>query len=130
MTATARPLAVQVFTPLLIIGGLLMAYLGLAASGYFIPALGLALAAALLWLGRGRPVFTGLMLINQLSGLVLILDLWLGGPLGVHKLDVSGVALLVNLATGGPLMAILSIPLLVSLRFGQALPAWFQARGA
>ena len=67
---------------------------------------------------------------NQLSGLVLILMLWLGDGLGDLKLDIAAAMLLLNLLCGGPLMSILSIGILGSLRVSKQLPAWFHARAA
>ncbi len=128
MHASARPFLAQIFVLLLVASGLFMAWLGLSAAGYFVPALCLLLQALLLWLGRGLSAFTGIMLVNQAAGLVLILVLWLGDGLGHAKLDISGVSLLLNLLCGGPLMSVLAIPLLALLHFDAKLPAWFQAR--
>lgn len=114
--ARTRPARVTVFTVLLILGAAFMAWLGSMAAGYYVPAAVLLIQAALLWTGAGRGLFSLILLINQASGLILILVLWLGGALGDAKLDISGGALLVNLATGGPLMAILAIPLWTTAR--------------
>ena len=130
MKMSVRPLQARIFALLFILCSLFMGFLGLSAAGYFVPAICLLLQAALLWLGRGRALFTWLMLINLASGLVLILALWLGEGLGDLKLDISGIALLTNLATGGPLMGVFAVPLLALLTFGTSLPAWFWARHA
>lgn len=120
-----RPLVVTLFAALLLLAAAVMAYLGLYAPGYLAPAACLLLQAALLQLGRGRAVFVGIMVLNQISGLLLILVLAFGDGLGARKLDVSAVALLLNLATGGPLMGVLSLPLLGLAQFGTSLRGWF-----
>lgn len=120
-----RPLNATLFAGLLALCAMVMVWIGSMAAGYYVPALALLLEAALLWLGKGKRLFEAVLLINQAAGLVLILDLWLGGGLGDLKLDISGVMLLTNLAFGGPLLSLLAAPLLLLLRFGQATPAWF-----
>ncbi|MFZ5670762.1 MAG: hypothetical protein ACOY4K_14830 [Pseudomonadota bacterium] len=125
MDFRSRPLPVLAFTALLGLAALFMAYLGSMAAGYFAPALVLAALAGLLWTGRFRKIFEGVMIANQASGALLILVLWLGGGLGDLKLDIAGVALLVNLAAGGPLLALISMPLLPLMRLKPDLPAWF-----
>ncbi len=122
---STRPLTVTLFAGLLVLAALFMIWLGTMAAGYYVPALALLVEAALLWRGQGRKLFEGVLAINQAAGLLMILDLWLGGGLGDLKLDVSGVLLLVNLAFGGPLLSLLALPLLALLRFGHATPAWF-----
>jgi len=117
----------MLFATLLLLAAAVMAYLGLYAPGYQVPAACLLLQAALLRLGRGKPVFVGIMALNQISGFLLIFVLAFGDQLGARKLDVSAVALLLNLATGGPLMGVLSFPLLVLLRFGSSLRSWFRS---
>ena len=107
-----------------------MAYAGTMAAGYYVPAACLLLQAVLLWQGRAFKLFEWIMLLNQLSGLVLILVLWLGDGLGDLKLDIAAVMLLLNLLCGGPLMSLMSIGILGLLRFNSPLPAWFQARTA
>ncbi len=76
--------------------------------------------------GLARKLFERLLLLNQLTAVVLILDLWLGDALHLPKLDISGVMLIGNMATGGPLLGILAIPLLASFHFRNTLPDWFQ----
>lgn len=125
MDLAARPTLVKLFALLLVLAALGMIWVGTMAAGYYVPALALLLEAALLWLGKGRRLFEAVLLINQVSGLLLILDLWLGAGLGDLKLDISGVMLLANLAFGGPLLSLLALPLLALLRFGRAIPAWF-----
>lgn len=122
------PLLVGLWTALLLLSAALTGYFGLYAAGYFAPAACLLLQAAILWSGRGKPAFVGIMALNQLSGLVLILVLAFGDVLGVRKLDVSAAALLINLATGGPLMGLLSLPLLASLQFSRSGRRWFSVR--
>lgn len=120
-----RPMNVTLFAGLLVLAALVMIWLGTMAAGYFVPAIALLVEAALLWRGVGRKLFEAILAINQVTGLLMILDLWLGGGLGDLKLDISGVMLLANLAFGGPLLSLLALPLLALLRFGQATPAWF-----
>ena len=126
----SRPALVTFFCAALLVCALAMAWVGSMAAGYFVCVVALVLEAGLLWSGRSRRAFEFVLVVNQVSGLLLILDLWLGGGLGDLKLDISGVCLLINLAVGGPLMAVLAIPLILSMRFGARLPAWFAAHAA
>lgn len=130
MKSAIRPTQAALFAALLLASSLFMAFLGMSASGYFVPAVCLFLQAVLLWRGRAFKLFEWIMLLNQISGLVLILMLWLGDGLGDLKLDIAGAMLLLNLLTGGPLMSLLSIAILGSLRLSKPLPEWFQARTA
>ena len=123
----SRPKVVMLFATLLLLAAAVMAYLGLYAPGYLAPAACLLVQAALLQFGRGRVAFAGLMVLNQISGLLLIFVLAFGDGLGARKLDMSAVALLLNLATGGPLMGVLSLPLLGLLQFGSSLRHWFRS---
>lgn len=125
-----RPASVTVYAVLLVLSAIFMAMLGWSASAYYFPAACLLLQALLLWSGRGYGLFKWIVLVNQLSGLVLILVLWLGDGLGSTKLDISGVALLVNLLCGGPLMAIWGATMLPGLRRGRRLFQWFNAQPA
>jgi len=129
-THGSRPTLAKVGSVLLLLSALFMALLGWSASAYYVPAACLLLQAALLWRGRGYRLFKWIVLINVLSGLALILVLWLGDPLGTTKLDIAGVALLLNLLCGGPLMAILGGTMLPALRRGQRLFRWFNPRFA
>ena len=122
-----RPMVVTLFAALQLTAAALTAYFGLYAPGYLVPAACLLLQAALLWLGRGKTPFAGIMVLNQISGLILILVLAFGDGFGDRKLDISAVALLLNLATGGPLMGVLSLPLLGLLQFSSRLRDWFRA---
>jgi hypothetical protein len=122
-----RPLQATVLALLLLLSGLFMAWLGTMANAYFVPAACLVLHAIVLWRGRGLRYFEGVMLANQVSGIILVAVLWLGDGLGELKLDIAGVMLLANLLCGGPLMSVFAVPLLGALRFGNALPAWFRA---
>lgn len=128
MKSAIRPTQAALFAALLLACSLFMAFLGMSASGYLVPAVCLFLQAVLLWRGRAFKLFEWVMLLNQISGLVLILMLWLGDGLGDLKLDIAGTMLLLNLLTGGPLMSLLSIAILGSLRLSKPLPEWFQAR--
>jgi hypothetical protein len=125
MPRQSHPTLVKASAALLVIGAALMALIGWSANAYFVPAICLLLQAALLWRARGYSLFKWILVINQLSGLALILVLWLGGGLGDLKLDIAGVMLLVNLLAGGPLLSILAIALLPSLHRGRRLFAWF-----
>lgn len=130
MTTSVRPLQATLYAPVLLASGFFMAFMGLSAGGYFVPAVCLLLQAVLLWRGRAFRLFEWIMLINQLSGLALILLLWLGDGLGELKLDLAGVMLLTNLLCGGPLMSVLAIAILASLRFSRQIPDWFRSRAA
>lgn len=130
MPTTARPPQVGVYVALLLASALCMALLGWSASAYCYPAACLVLQAALLWRGRGFALFKSITLLNQISGLVLVLVLWLGDGLGYAKLDISAAMLLVNLACGGPLMSILAAPLMPALHRGKRLFQWFHPQAA
>ena len=125
MPMPSRPTPVKVFATLLAISAAVMALIGWAANAYFVPALCLLLQAVLLWRGSGFALFKWILVINQASGLVLILVLWLGSGLGDTKLDIAGVMLLANLLAGGPLLSILAVALLPSLHRGRQLFNWF-----
>lgn len=126
----SRPAAVTAYTVLLVLSAIFMAALGWSASAYYVPALCLLLQALLLWFGRGYGLFKWILLVNQVSGLLLILVLWLGDGLGTTKLNISGVLLLLNLLCGGPLMAIWGGGILPALRRGKRLFQWFIAQPA
>lgn len=115
---------------LLVLGVTLLAVatgiLGLDANGYLVPAAVALVVAALVWLGRARPVLAVLTWTNLASGIVLIVVLAAGDGLGDRKLDVSGVALLTNLATGGPAIGLLAPAILLGLRRGKPLRRWFE----
>ena len=125
MPSAARPFQVKIFVLLLFLSSLATGAVGFAAAGYFVPAACLLVQAFLLWSGHGLLFFKCVIAANLTSGTVLILALWLGGPLGHTKLDIAGIALLCNLLCGGPLMSALGMPLLISLQSGKTLPAWF-----
>jgi hypothetical protein len=126
----SRPAAVKASVGMLVASALVMAALGWSASAYYVPALCLLLQAALLWSGRGFGLFRSILLVNLLSGLALVLVLWLGDGLGSRKLDVSGAMLLVHLLCGGPLMAAWGGLLLPALRRGTSVFQWFNPRWA
>lgn len=125
-----RPMQVKIHAALLLISAVVMALLGWSASAYYVPAVCLLLQAALLWAGRGFACFKWIVVFNQISGLVLILVLWLGDGLGDTRLDIAGVMLLANLLFGGPLMSILAIAILPSLHKGKRLFNWFHPQAA
>lgn len=130
MTTGVRPGEARLFAPFLLVAGLLTGYFGLSANGYLVPAFTVQAMAALLWLGKLGGLFKWVTLINVVSGLVLVLVLWLGDFLGDRKLDVSGVSLLVNLLTGGPGLGLIAPGLLLGLRRGKPLNAWFNPASA
>jgi hypothetical protein len=130
MNKRHRPTQAVIFSILLTVSAIVMIYMGTIASAYYAPSVCLLLAALLLWRGKAGKLFERLLLLNQLTGVVLILDLWLGDALHLPKLDISGVMLIGNMATGGPLLGVLAIPLLASLHFSKTLPDWFQAQRA
>jgi hypothetical protein len=130
MPTNDRPGAARLFAPFLLIAGLLTGYFGLSANGYLVPALTVLVMAALLWLGKLGGLFKWVTLVNLVSGLLLVLVLAFGGFLGDRKLDVSGVSLLVNLLAGGPGLALVAPGLLLGLRKGKPLDAWFNRASA
>jgi hypothetical protein len=129
-TPGSRPTAVRIYTALLVLSAIFMALLGWSASAYYVPAACLLLQALLLWRGRGYGLFKWTLLVNQASGLVLILVLWLGDGLGATKLDIAGVMLLLNLLCGGPLMVIWGGAILPTMRKGKRLFLWFNPQRA
>ena len=112
-------------TAVLAIGALVTGALGLDANGYLVPAAVALVLASLLWLGKGRALVRLVSLINLASGVLLVAVLALGGFLGDRRLDVSGVSLLVNLATGGPALSLVAPGVLLGMRPGKPLSAWF-----
>lgn len=130
MQEPSRPRMVKVHAALLLAAALLMALIGWSANAYFVPALCLLLQALLLWRGRSFGLFRWIIVVNQVSGLILILVLWLGDGLGDSKLDIAGVMLLVNLLCGGPLMSILAVAILPALHKGRRLFDWFHPQPA
>ena len=128
MNTPSRPPLATIFSLLFVIAALAMIWLGLDAHAYFLPAVALALAALLLWRGRAVTWFRRLLVWNQVSTVVLVLDLWQGDALHLPKLDISAAMLLANLALGGPLMGLLAIAALATMHFSKSLPGWFQSR--
>ena len=110
---------------ILAIGALVTGALGLDANGYLVPAAVALVLASLLWLGKGGALVRLVSLINLASGVLLVAVLALGGFLGDRRLDVSGVSLLVNLATGGPALSLVAPGVLLGMRPGKPLSAWF-----
>jgi hypothetical protein len=130
MDASPQPRMVRLFTALFVLAALATGYVGLSAFGFLVAAACLLLEGVLLWFGRARSIFTGIMMLNLVSGLLMVLVIGLGDGLGRHKLDISGVAMLVNFATGGPLMGLIAPALLAVLLFGTSLRAWFDSHGS
>ncbi|MFO1255204.1 MAG: hypothetical protein U1E37_05985 [Sphingomonadaceae bacterium] len=130
MTMPARPASARLLAVLLLILALLIGYVGLSANGYLVPAVAALAMAALLWFGKARRLFKAVTLVNLVSGSLLVLVLAFGDFLGDRKLDVSGVSLLVNLVTGGPAVALIAPALLLGLRRGKPLHAWFEQAAA
>jgi len=125
-----RPRLVLLFSILLLISAVIMALLGWSAHAYYVPAICLLIQAALLWKGQAFALFKWVILINQISGIILILVLWLGEGLGSIKLDISAVMLLVNLLCGGPLMAVFAAFLMPSMKHGKYLFEWFNPQAS
>ncbi|MBV8665770.1 MAG: hypothetical protein JO269_04725 [Burkholderiaceae bacterium] len=126
MNDRIRPVSATVCAVLLAVSAIVMIYMGTYASAYYAPAVCLLWEAVLLWRGAARKLFERVLQLNQLTGIILILTLWLGDTLHLPKLDIAGVMLIGNMASGGPLMAVLAIPLLASFHFSKTLPDWFQ----
>ena len=125
MQKTERPGSARLLAVLMLILGLLVGWFGLSANGYLVPAAVALLMAALLWLGKAGRLFKAVIAVNLLSGTLLVLVLAFGDFLGDRKLDASGVSLLVNLLTGGPAVGLAAPALLLGLRRGKPLHAWF-----
>lgn len=125
MQTTDRPGVARLLCLMIVILAALLGYVGLSANGYLVPAAIAAAMAALLWLGKAGRLFKAVTLINLISGTLLVLVLAFGDFLGDRKLDLSGVSLLVNLVTGGPALALPAPVLLLGLRRGKPLHAWF-----
>jgi len=131
MPTENRPGSVRLNALLMVVLALLLGYFGLSANGYLVPAAIAVILAVLLWLGRAGRIFKAAVLVNLMSGTLLVLVLAFGDFLGDSKLDVSGVSLLINLMSGGPAVALLAPALLLGLRRGKPLHAWFnRAAGA
>jgi hypothetical protein len=133
MNNRSRPALATICAGLLAASGLVMIWLGTMASAYYICALGLLLAATLLWKGIALRLFERLLIVNQVTAILLLVVLLTGiaDLLHLPKLTISAVLLLAHLASGGPLMGILAVPLLLSLQFGRRLRNWFaSAAGA
>lgn len=120
-----RPSSARRLAIVMVILALMIGYFGLSANGYLVPAATALLMAVLLWLGKGGGLFKAVTLVNLVSGTLLVLVLAFGDFMGGRKLDISGVSLLVNLLTGGPAVALVAPALLLDLRRGKPLQAWF-----
>ena len=125
MSETSRRARPVVLSAVLAIGALVTGALGLDANGYLVPAAVALVLASLLWLGKGGALVRLVSLINLASGVLLVAVLAVGGFLGDRRLDVSGVSLLVNLATGGPALSLVAPGVLLGMRPGKPLSAWF-----
>ncbi|MBV8438872.1 MAG: hypothetical protein JOY95_15305 [Silvibacterium sp.] len=123
-----RPPQAVLFSALMVLAALFMTYLGTMAWAFHVTAVSLILAAALLWTGRAPKLFKAILLANQVSGLILVVDLAAGDALHLPKLTISGAALIANILVGGPAMAILSAVILTTLHFGRDLKAWLGSR--
>ncbi len=130
MQASERPLIATVLAGLLMLAALATAYVGMMALGYLVPAVGLAIVAALVWLGRGHRVILAIAMVALFSELTMDLVIDFGDGLGHRKLDISAMALLVNIAFGGPMMTFLAVPLLASYWWSAALRDWIGGREA
>ncbi|MES2126337.1 MAG: hypothetical protein V4463_03625 [Pseudomonadota bacterium] len=127
MKTRTRPLQASILSALFLLAAAAMIALSLDAHAYFITTPSLLACAALAWSGRRLAWFKRLLELNQLTAIILILDLWLGDMLHLPKLAISASMLAANLVLGGPLMGILAIIALCCLLFGQSLRAWFQS---
>lgn len=126
MKQRLRPTQATVYAGLFALAGAIMLWLGSDAYAYWVTVPPLLLAAVLLWRGTRRRWLSLLLNLNQLTAIVLILDLWLGDWLHLPKLTISAAMLAANLVLGGPLMGVLAIGVLCTLHFGQSLRGWFQ----
>jgi hypothetical protein len=125
MSLEKQPGSARLFACVLLVLGLLVGYFGLSANGYLVPACVALVMATLLWFGKAGRLFKAVVLVNLISGTLLLLVLAFGDFLGDQKLNVSGVSLLVSLLTGGPAVALVAPGLLLGLRAGKALNLWF-----
>ena len=125
MSETSRRARPVVLSAVLAIGALVTGALGLDANGYLVPAVVALVLASLLWLGKGGALVRLVSCINLASGVLLVAVLAFGGFLGDRRLDISGVSLLVNLATGGPALSLVAPGVLLGMRPGRPLSAWF-----
>ena len=125
MSKTSRRARPVVLSAVLAIGALVTGALGLDANGYLVPAVVALVLASLLWLGKGGALVRLVSCINLASGVLLVAVLAFGGFLGDRRLDISGVSLLVNLATGGPALSLVAPGVLLGMRPGRPLSAWF-----
>lgn len=128
MNFPPRPLQATVFAITYAVCAAIMAWLAIDAYAYFIPALALLAGACMLWRGCGLRWLHRLLLWNQLTALVLVLDLWLGDLLHLPKLTISAAMLAANLVLGGPLMGVMALFTLGTMHFSGVLPAWLQSR--
>ena len=128
MKTLSRPRQAKLFAVLFALSAAFMAWLALDAYAYFLCALPLLACALLLWLGCGLRWFKGLLTLNQISAIILILDLWLGDMLHLPKLTISALMLGANLLLGGPLMGILALFALATMHFSTVLPDWLQSQ--
>lgn len=127
MTTLSRPRQAKVFAVLFALSAAFMAWLALDAYAYFLCALPLLACALLLWLGRGLRWFKALLTLNQITAIILILDLWLGDMLHLPKLTISALMLGANLLLGGPLMGVLALFALAAMHISTVLPDWLQS---
>ncbi|MES2152594.1 MAG: hypothetical protein V4508_22680 [Pseudomonadota bacterium] len=126
MTNRIRPMQATVFSMLFLASGICMIALGIDAHAYLLPAATLLAVALMVWKGAGGRWFKRLLELNQLTAIVLILDLWLGDMLHLPKLSISAAMLAANLLLGGPLMGLLAIGALACMHFSKTLAGWFQ----
>ncbi|HEB27246.1 MAG TPA: hypothetical protein ENI05_05645 [Porticoccus sp.] len=131
MTQPIRPTQVTIFAILSFVAALFTLYLGTIASAYYLMAISLLLAAYCLWTGWYQKVFKNVLLLNQVTGIALIVLIAyrkIALPSEEFTLTLSGIALVGNVLVGGPFLAILAIPLIPLLSNGKTLPAWFNAQ--
>ena len=131
MSGNARPFRVTLFSALLFLSAVFMAFLGTMASAYYLPAVCLLITAWCLIGARKPALFKAILVLNQVTAIVLIVSIAYRKivlPVEDITLSITALALVGNLALGGPLLGLLSIPLLLQLSFGQTLSTWFNTR--
>ncbi|MES2019354.1 MAG: hypothetical protein V4484_22915 [Pseudomonadota bacterium] len=126
MNRTPRPTQATIFCMLFLAAALAMLALGVDAHAYYLPAASLLACALMLWRGTGGAWFKRVLTLNQLTAIVLILDLWLGELLHLPKLAISAAMLGANLLLGGPLMGVLAIAALGCMHFNATLANWLK----
>ncbi|HRH86886.1 MAG TPA: hypothetical protein PLO41_08560 [Rubrivivax sp.] len=131
MNPTTRPTQATILAIALAASAAFTFWLGTMATGFYVPAATLLLAAALLWFGRAPGLFKWMLLANQLSAIVMLVMLLtpLAAWLHLPKLEIAGVMLLLHLLAGGPLMALMALVVLGTMHFSPTIGRWFSRPG-